>query len=227
MPTMAAEDAPICNSGAELVAGDSQAAQPEPIPPGCTDGEESAGSAGDEDRAAAAERSACAGPPSDAGFAAAADPFGAASRRATEVQSAAKLLKMGQRALSEGNPATARAYFHKAMVVNPDDPQIPAQAAVAALGSNDPNSAIDVLEKALQAFPKSASLHRILAAAHYRRGDFRSSQVAAQQALSLDNANALSYFLVGSALSRLGQPEAAEKHLRQARRLDPRYGASR
>jgi tetratricopeptide (TPR) repeat protein len=78
----------------------------------------------------------------------------------------------------------------------------------------------------VQGFPRSAHLYQALAVAYYRRGDYASSQVAAQQALSLDNSSALSYFLVGSALARLGRAEAAEVHLRQARRLDPRFGAA-
>ena len=180
----------------------------------------------DVEKAGRVEPASGAGPVTDAGLAAT-DSFGTGRWEAGNAHSAAELMKMGKREISAGNTATAAAYFRKAMAANPDDPQIPATAATAALRHNQPAAAIELLQEAVRAFPSSASLYQILAAAYYRRGDYGSSQVAAQQALSLDNSNALAYFLVGSALARLGRAEAAEVHLRQARRLDPRYGATR
>jgi tetratricopeptide (TPR) repeat protein len=144
-----------------------------------------------------------------------------------EAVDARDLLEQGKEALSRGQTATAMTHFRNAIAAKPDDPQVPTAAATAALRYNQPGAAIELIEPAVKVFPKSAALHRILAASYYRRGDYAASQVAAQQALSLDNSSALSYFLVGSALARLGQPEAAETHLRQAQRLDPRYGDAR
>jgi len=76
-------------------------------------------------------------------------------------------------------------------------------------------------------FSKSAAIYRMLGVAYYRLGDFKSSQVALQQALSLDKSSALSYFLMGCTLAKLGQAEPAEAHFQQAKALDPRYTVRR
>ena len=96
-------------------------------------------------------------------------------------------------------------------------------AAIAALRSNHPQAAIDVLEPAARQFPRSAVIQRILGTAHYRRGDYRSAQAVLQQALSLDKSNALSYFLLGCTQTKLGATEAAERCFRQAQLLDPKF----
>lgn len=132
-------------------------------------------------------------------------------------------LQQGCQAIAEGNAEAAVACFHRAMADKPDDPQIPIAAAIAALRSNHPQAAIDVLEPAARQFPRSAVIQRILGAAHYRRGDYRSAQAVLQQALSLDKSNALSYFLLGCTQTKLGATEAAERCFRQAQLLDPKF----
>ena len=62
----------------------------------------------------------------------------------------------------------------------------------------------------------------MLGAAYYRSGDYQSSQVALQQALSLDKSSALAYLLMGCTLAKLGQQQAADDHFRRPP-LDPRY----
>ncbi len=145
----------------------------------------------------------------------------------TDGDQVADLLHVGQAALAEGDADTARGYFLQAMAAKPDDPQVPVSAAVAALRANRPALAIELLAPAAKRFPKSAAVHRALGAAYYRSGDYKSSQVALRQALSLDNSNPLSYLLMGCTLAKLGQKEAAEKNLRQARALDPRLNVTR
>ena len=157
-----------------------------------------------------------------AGRAGTADPTGDPA-----AMSAAELLGKGQSALSEGLVALGFAYFREAMSLRPHDPQIPTSAAVCALRHSQPDLAVSLLEPNLDVFPDSAAIRRILATAQYRLGDYKSSQVALQQALSLDNSSGLSYFLMGCTLVQLGQPAVAPTYVRQARRLDPRYPASR
>ena len=62
----------------------------------------------------------------------------------------------------------------------------------------------------------------MLGAAQYRLGNYNAAQVAIGQALSLDKSDALTYFLMGSTLARLGQNQAAERQFSEAARLDPR-----
>ncbi len=113
--------------------------------------------------------------------------------------------------------------FRQAVAAKPANPQIPLSAAASALKANRPEMAVELLAAAAGQFPKSAAIHRMLGAAYYRTGDYQSSQVALQQALSLDKSSALSYLLMGCTLAKLGQQEAAESNFRQARALDPRY----
>jgi tetratricopeptide (TPR) repeat protein len=144
-----------------------------------------------------------------------------------EPTSADEIFHSGCEALSQEDPRLALAYFQRAIAEKPDDPQIPISAAVTALRHNRPEMAVDILEGASRQFPRSAAIQRILGVSYYRRGDYPSSQVALQQALSLDKSSALSYFLMGCTLAKLGQNEAAEQHFRQARLLDPKYATVR
>jgi tetratricopeptide (TPR) repeat protein len=141
--------------------------------------------------------------------------------------SAEESLSAGQRALNEGSIDAARIAFHKAAALQPNNPQIAIVAAGGALRSNQPELAVELLEPAARHFSKSAAIFRMLGVAYYRLGDFQSSQVALQQALSLDKSSALSYFLMGCTLAKLGQAESAEAHFQQASTLDPRYTVRR
>ncbi len=130
---------------------------------------------------------------------------------------------MGQAALLQGTLQAAMEHFRQAAATKPDNPQIPISAAAALLRANRPELAIELLAPAAKQFPTSATVHRMLGVAYYRTGDYKSSEVALQQALSLDKSNALSYLLMGYTLAKLGQKAAAEAHFQQARTLDPRY----
>ena len=137
------------------------------------------------------------------------------------------LLRQGAEALSEGKTDVAMAFFREAAASRPHDPQIPISAAVAALRQNHPEAAVDLLQAAADRFPKSAAVYRTLGAACYRRTDYRAAQSALKQALLLDKANPLSYFLMGCTLVKLGEQPAADECFRQARLLDPKYAVPR
>jgi tetratricopeptide (TPR) repeat protein len=146
---------------------------------------------------------------------------------AESVVSAEECISDGQRALSDGAVDAARIAFHKAIANQPNNPQIPIVSAGAALRANHPELAVELLTPASKHFSKSAAIFRILGVAYYRLGNYQSSQVALQQALSLDKSSALSYFLMGCTLAKLGQAESAEAHYKQAQALDPRYTVRR
>ncbi len=149
-----------------------------------------------------------------------------ANGNTTMAQSAA-LIAEGEEALAGGDCEAAMAFFQQAQAAIPNDPQIPTLAAVSALELNRADVAVSITKPAISRFPGSAALHRTMGVACYRCGDYESSQVVLQQALSLDNTNALTYFLQGCTLSKLGKSEAATAHLRQAATLDPRYAQRR
>jgi len=152
---------------------------------------------------------------------------GADSVELAERAPVADLLRRGRGALVEGAPQAALAYFREASSLRPHNPQILVSAAIESLRHNQPDLAIDLLEPVGQQFRDSAAVYRVLGAAHYRRGDYKSSQVALRQALSLDKSSALSYFLMGCTLAKRGQLGSAEAHLRQARIRDPGYSLRR
>lgn len=135
----------------------------------------------------------------------------------------AELLNKGLAALEKDSPQLALVCFRQAQERNPQKPQIPVTAATAALRHNQSQLAIDLLKPAAERFEKSAAVFRLLGIAYYRAGDYKSAQTAIQHALSLDTSNALSYFLMGCTLAKLGQLDEANAQFRQAQALDPRY----
>lgn len=96
-------------------------------------------------------------------------------------------------------------------------------AAVLALKHAQTALSADLATRAISSFPHSAVLYRTLGTAQYRLGRYGEAQVSLSQALSLDSANPLAYFLLGCTLARLGQAEDAQWHFQQAARLDNRY----
>ena len=114
-----------------------------------------------------------------------------------------------------------------ANVREPDELETAIAAAVSTLQANRPDLAVTLLEDVKGRFCSSARLYRILGTAHYRVGNYASSEVALRQALSLDKSNALSYFLMGCTLAKLGQTESAETHFRRAGQLNPSYAQRR
>jgi Tfp pilus assembly protein PilF len=125
--------------------------------------------------------------------------------------------------LVSGEKGQAKASFEQAASQDPQNPNIPIHAAVTALARNKPELAIELLRPASRRFSTNAAVYRVLGTAYYRVGDYRSSQVALRQALSLDKSNGLAYFLMGCTLAKLGQPKAADVQFERAAALSPRY----
>ncbi|MFZ5828706.1 MAG: tetratricopeptide repeat protein [Planctomycetota bacterium] len=140
---------------------------------------------------------------------------------------AASLLQSGGQALQQGEAELALETFREAVSTDPHNPQIPIEAAAISIRLNRPDVAVALLEPVPEHFRQSAAYFRTLGLAYYRWGDFSKSQVALQQALSLDKSSALAYFLMGCTLARLGQDDLAAAHFEQAQVLDPRYSLRR
>ena len=132
-----------------------------------------------------------------------------------------------QSAITRRDATAALAVVDADLTANPQDPQIPISATMAALEADQPETAASIARLGIAFHPSSADLHRTLGAALYRQGSYASSQVALQQALSLDKSSALSYFLLGCVSEELGDAEGAEAHFARAVELDPTIGESR
>jgi len=120
-----------------------------------------------------------------------------------------------------------RTLYRKQQAAAPSDPQVPVEAAKAALRTGHPELAVEFLTPAATRFPTSLAVQQTLGLAHYRCGDYHAARLALDQALSLDRSTALTYFLMGCTLLKLGELEAADKHLAQAYQLDPALAAAR
>jgi len=104
----------------------------------------------------------------------------------------------------------------------PDNPHVPVRASVLALKHDQPTLAAEILTSAARCFPQDPRIHRALGVACYRQGAVEEAEVAFRKALSLDNADSLSYFLLGCTLAKNGQTEAARQQFSRAAQLDAR-----
>lgn len=143
-------------------------------------------------------------------------------RRINMPATARELVERGGRALAAGSADNAKTFFHRACEAAPDDPQIPLSAVVLALREDELELALQTAEQGVRTFPESASLYRALGTAQYRLADYKGAKASFEQALALDNSSALSYFLMGSTLEKLGRTEAARTYFVRAQRLDPK-----
>ena len=150
-------------------------------------------------------------------------PAGKSAEATQSPASVEETLRHGENALATDKPTAARSYFQRAIAAAPEDESVVVRAAVASLRHDHPELAVELAQSALLRWPKSAALYRTLGMAEYRREHWQAAQAALRQSLSLDNSHALSYFLLGCTLSKLGQNEEAERNFSQARQLDARY----
>jgi tetratricopeptide (TPR) repeat protein len=132
-------------------------------------------------------------------------------------------LKAAEQQFQRRDVEAAQAILEQATQSEPADLDLAASAALLCLRYNHPNRAIDLLGPAVEADIPHPRVLRTLGIAHYRAGDYAASQVALEQALSLDRASALTYFLLGLTLERQGQVQASQQVFEQAEALDPRF----
>jgi hypothetical protein len=134
-----------------------------------------------------------------------------------------ELLEKCRNPLRMESQKKAEACFHEAIAREEENWRIPLQVAVYALKFNKPQMAIEILVPARKKFPDSAAISRCLGAAHLQNGDYQASRICLEQAIAADKSDALSRFLMGCTLKRLGEFPAAQANFRQAAVLDPRY----
>jgi Flp pilus assembly protein TadD len=125
--------------------------------------------------------------------------------------------------LDAGDEGAAARVILTAMDVEPQNRQLPLEYSIYALRTGRASAATATLEGASRRFPNSPELLRALAVAHLEGGNAQAAQVVLQQALSLDNANALSYFLLGQVLRQQGRTAEANQAFARAQKLDRRY----
>lgn len=88
-----------------------------------------------------------------------------------------------------------------------------------AIESQDWTAAIQALDKAVAANPKSADAHNWLGFAHRKRGNYQAAFDAYATALKLDPRHKAAHEYVGEAYLATGQLAKAESHLAELARL--------
>jgi predicted Zn-dependent protease len=136
---------------------------------------------------------------------------------------AGELLGRGEAALENKQLDEARRLMKAAIDASGDDPQPALTASIAALKLEQSALSYELASHAVRRFPTSAALHRVRGLAAYRMRRYSDAEAALRQSLSLDNSQALSYFLLGSALEHLGKTEEGARYRSEAARLDSRY----
>ena len=163
----------------------------------------------------------------DARLASAALPIRESIEKSAEELTADEHRRRALEALQAAEPDVARAEFTAAMTRRPKDSQLVIDAAVQSLKYEQPELALELAERGRKNFPRSAALARLEGTAAYQLGRYPEAERALRQSLSLDNSQGLTYFLLGSVLNRLGDSEAAERHFRDAARLDRRFATKK
>jgi Flp pilus assembly protein TadD len=130
-------------------------------------------------------------------------------------------------AANAANLAAAGSVQAATLATGPDSPNRAIVAAANLLQAGQPEAALRLAATASEKDPGNVRLKHAVAAAQFELGDLETAQVTLQQALSLDNRNALTYFLLGCTLAARGQRETAEGHFAQACKLDPRLASRR
>ena len=139
----------------------------------------------------------------------------------------ANAMGQAEQDLIAGNSAAAKDHL-VGIALDPDQDEAAAVAAsVLALRYEKPKLAAEVVQSALPRYPRSAALYRTEGVAYYRLGDFGRAKRSLEHALTLDNTHALSYFLLGSVLEKLGQSGPAQENYRLAGQFDARFARAR
>ena len=138
-----------------------------------------------------------------------------------------QLFDRGVAELGLNQTDAARVSFEAAFAADSENTRIRCDAALKSLQSEQPELARSIAREGARKFPQSAGLHRLHGMAALRLGHNQEAEAALRQSLSLDNSQALTYFLLGSVLDRLGKTDSAQWHLRQAAKLDGRYAVRR
>ena len=134
---------------------------------------------------------------------------------------AARLLHKAAAALETQELDQAQQALEKAMQLEPDNADIPLQAALAAVQCGQPELALRLVNPAVTRHPRSLALRRLQGLILYRQGEYASARAALETAISIERGDALSYFILGHTLERLDQPEAAAEQFARAAQLDP------
>jgi len=130
-------------------------------------------------------------------------------------------------ALAIGDEEGARMYYRASAAAEPDNVDLRLAAAAMLLRYEQYELALEMAQSAQSIRPGDAAPYRTLGTIHYRQGDYQGAFVALSRAISLDKAHPLSYFLMGSALRKLGEIDKADWHFQQAATLDPRFATRR
>jgi len=147
--------------------------------------------------------------------------------QATTNPRTAAMLRRAMLALASGDRNVTLAEVRQATQLEPTNFRIPRQIALEAIKTNHSVVACEILADAVERFPQSAELYRLYGLALYQEQRLPAAEQALRKATSLDNRDALAYFLLGQVFLRMGSSDQAQHFLAEAGRLDPSLSVTR
>ena len=144
------------------------------------------------------------------------------AREATDITAQADLYSQaGDFRMAEGDAATARGLFDRALTAEPGNLQALDGRARASAAQRDFAAAIADLDRLLWMVPGDAEALALRAAARRQSGDRNGAMSDADAAVAADPSSAVAYFERGAARAVQGDREGARADWFQAEQLDP------
>lgn len=120
-----------------------------------------------------------------------------------------------------GRAGEAAASYQEALRIEPDNPRFLLHLAFSLLDVRDPAGAMDAFARVADLSPEDSTARGFLGYLRLLEGDADGAARHLSEAVEREPGNAFFQLRLGDALCRLGQPEAARRHL-EAARANPR-----
>lgn len=134
---------------------------------------------------------------------------------------------LGDRLRREGNPLAAIATYRKAQEVDPRNPQIPVNLALAYADAGNLASAVEAYRASLSLDPRQPLTLVNLGNALAERSEGAAAAEAYRRALALNPREPLAWFNLGALAARAGQADSAVAWFERAAELDPSIAQAR
>jgi tetratricopeptide (TPR) repeat protein len=134
---------------------------------------------------------------------------------------AAALCHQGARLSIKGKYEAALDYFRQATEANPDDPHAWSGLGSCYIGLNQPDHAIEALNRSIAVAPEDAAGHLMLAMYYKELGQFGRQIESLSQILRIDPENMGAHMDMADAYGRLGQTAKQIETYRQILKLKP------
>jgi predicted O-linked N-acetylglucosamine transferase (SPINDLY family) len=130
-------------------------------------------------------------------------------------------LYAGNLLLEAGDAGQALVCYRKCEDINPDDPTVQVNLAMAFLARNEPHLAMDYASRAMASSPMSPDAHNCLGACHEAAGSLEIALSHFTKALSIDSSHVNALRGMGNVHFKLGQHDSALLSMQKALAFSP------